>query len=107
MMEYVQLAAFGWATLTWWSWPLLFLVVLAAVYVAVRLGFREDDDTVRPCLAHLGTEADGLEWWCMLKHGHDGTHLNQWGVDPSEDLDETWDDEELSARYQFGDQGQH
>lgn len=104
----IQYAAFGWATLTWWTWPLLFLVTMAAVYTAVRAAFRgEIKDGPAPCLEHLGTEPDGVEWWCFLTSGHDGPHLNQWGVDPSEDLDETWEDEELSARYQFGDPGQH
>ncbi len=86
----IQYAAFGWATLTWWTWPLIFLVTMAAVYAAVWFAFRSErePDGPVPCLAHLGTEPDGIEWWCMLIHRHDGVHRNQWGGDPAEDLDE-------------------
>lgn len=95
MIEY---AAFGFAVLVWWTWPAIWAVVLAAVYVSFRLSAWRDrrleakeDRGPEPCLAHMGTDPDGHEHWCWLKHEHEGQHMNQWGV-PQGDFDQ--DEEE-------------
>lgn len=82
MMEY---AAFGFVALKWWTWPLVFVVVMAAVWGAVRLSTWQDHRKYEafgphPCLKHLGTEPDGREWWCWLREGHAGPHHNEWMV---------------------------
>lgn len=88
-MNALEFAAFGFATLTWWTWPLLFLVVVLAVYVAVRVSTWQDNRKYEqfgphPCLKHLGTEPDGREWWCWMREGHTGPHHNEWMVSEEE-----------------------
>lgn len=91
MIEY---AAFGFAVLVWWTWPVLWAVVVTAVYASYRVSAWQDrraeakqDRGPEPCLIHLGTDPDGFEHWCWLKDGHTGPHMNQWGV-PQEDFDD-------------------
>lgn len=102
MMEY---AAFGFATLTWWTYLILLVVVFTLVYgawILVTWQERREERAAgpRPCLTHLGTEPDGIEWWCFRQEGHDGPHLNHWGVDPSEDYVDT--DEGMHYCFDFG-----
>lgn len=87
----------GLITIEWWQLGVIgagvFLAVLCAdrisSYLDVRREQRQDvEHGPYPCLKHLGTEVDGYEWWCWRQHGHEGPHLNQWGVDPSQDLSE-------------------
>lgn len=87
----------GLITIEWWQLAVIgggvFLAVLIAdrisSYLDVRREQRQDTEHgPYPCLVHLGTEVDGYEWWCWRQHGHEGGHLNQWGVDPSQDLAE-------------------
>jgi hypothetical protein len=86
----------GLITVEWWQLGVIgvgvFLAVLIADRVSSHLDMRREarQDTEHgpyPCLKHLGTEVDGYEWWCWRQHGHEGKHLNQWGVDPSQDLE--------------------
>lgn len=81
MIEY---AAFGWATLTWWTWPLVFVTVMLAVGVVV-LGDRLLDRRTEarhtaghkgkyPCLRHLDSERGQWETYCGDLDGHDGPH---------------------------------
>lgn len=91
-MEFI--AAFGWVALVWWTWPALFAVCTLGMWFGMWLGYRENAKDVRPCLAHLGTGQSGFEWWCMLRSGHAGPHRDQWGDDPDEDPDESWEDED-------------
>lgn len=100
MIEY---AAFGFAVLVWWTWPVLWAVVVTAVYASYRVSAWRDrraeakqDRGPEPCLIHMGTDPDGFEHWCWLKDGHIGPHMNQWGV-PQEDFDEEPADEEIMA----------
>ena len=91
MFEY---AAFGFVTLTWWTWPILCAVVLLAVYAAQRLSAWRDRAyekrnrslTPEPCVAYMGTDTDDYDHWCWLRDGHDGEHRNLWGV-PQSDFD--------------------
>lgn len=75
MIEY---ASFGWATLTWWTWPVLFITVMASVASVVwidRLAERRSAAGRRgkyPCLAHLVTAHDGTEGYCGDVEGHTG-----------------------------------
>jgi hypothetical protein len=87
----------GLITIEWWQLGVIgggvFLAVLVADRISSYLDVRreqrqEDAHGPYPCLVHLGTEVDGYEWWCWNQHGHDGPHLNQWGVDPSQGLTE-------------------
>lgn len=97
MPDMIEYASFGFAVLVWWTWPLLWIVVVSAVYVSYRLSARRERRLeqargldVRPCLVHMGTDPAGGEHWCWLKDGHDGPHHNEWGVpegDFNEDLD--------------------
>ena len=89
MLEY---AAFGFVTLKWWTWPILWSVVLIAVYAAQRLSaWRDRADekrnrslTPEPCVAYMGTDADDYDHWCWRRDGHDGEHRNLWGVPQSD-----------------------
>lgn len=102
MFEY---AAFGFVTLVWWTWPVLWAVVLSAVYASYRASAWRDarleavhDRGPEPCLTHMGTTPDGTEHWCWQKDGHPGPHHNQWGVSQDDfdaDPDGVWEDEEL------------
>lgn len=98
-MEY---AAFGFATLTWWTYLILLVVVFTAVYgvwtlVSWQERREERASGPRPCLEHMGTDMSGeTDHWCWLIDGHEGQHINQWGV-PQEDFNDT--DEEI--RYCF------
>jgi hypothetical protein len=91
MFEY---AAFGFVTLKWWTWPIMWSVVMIAVYSAQRLSAWSDRRhekrnrslTPEPCVAHMGTDADDYDHWCWLRDGHDGEHRNLWGV-PQSDFD--------------------
>lgn len=71
----------------WWQLAAVGVVVLVATSAAVMItdwwqARRESgSQETCPCLEHLGTEADGFEWWCWLREGHGGPHLNQWGVE--------------------------
>lgn len=87
----------GMITVEWWQLGVIGVGVFFAVLIADRISARMDerrearqgsDHGPYPCLKHIGTEVDGYEWWCWNQHGHDGPHLNQWGVDPSQDLTE-------------------
>lgn len=80
----------GMITVEWWQLGVIGVGVFFAVLIADRISARMDErrearqDTEHgpyPCLKHLGTEPDGFEWWCWNQHGHDGPHLNQWGVE--------------------------
>lgn len=91
MIEY---AAFGFMTLKWWTWPVLWAVVLFSVYSAQRLSAWRDarlearqERGPEPCLAHMDTDADQFEHWCWKRFGHDGPHMNCWGV-PQDDFDD-------------------
>lgn len=86
-----EFAAFGFVVLAWWTWPVMAGLVFTAMWLALRLHDwqetrRYETDGPHPCLAHLGTEPDGTEWWCWLREGHSGVHLNQWGVDVTEPM---------------------
>lgn len=90
MIEY---AAFGFMTLKWWTWLVLWAVVLFSVYSAQRLSAWRDarlearqERGPEPCLAHMGADADQFEHWCWKRYGHDGPHMNCWGV-PQGDFD--------------------
>lgn len=79
-MEY---AAFGFATLTWWTYLILLVVVFTAVYGSwVLFSWQERREEKRrgpfPCFHHMGTRTDGLELWCWQQDGHDGPHFNPW-----------------------------
>jgi len=91
MMEY---AAFGFATLVWWTWPLMAALVFFSVWAAWSTVTwqedRRDRDAVRPCLEYLGPDVSGgVDHWCWQRDGHDGEHLNQWGF-PRSDFDEPY-----------------
>lgn len=93
MPDMIEYASFGFAVLVWWTWPLLWGVVVSAVYVSYRLSARRERNLERargldvsPCLEHMGTDLAGGEHWCWLKDGHDGPHHNEWGV-PQSDFD--------------------
>lgn len=90
----LEVAAFGWVALVWWTWPALFVVTMAAVWTGVKLGERRAQPEVRPCLEHMGTAggSEPFEMWCMRRSGHDGSHVDQWGL-TDEDPDETWESE--------------
>lgn len=84
-----EFAAFGFVALVWWTWPAIGGTVFLAMYLGLALHLRQERKAdaaagPHPCLTHLGTEADGMEWWCWLREGHAGVHLNQWGVDVNE-----------------------
>lgn len=98
MPDMIEYASFGFATLVWWTWPILWAVVVSAVYASYRLSSWRDARyerahgfDVRPCLVHMGTQPDGIEEWCWQKDGHDGPHVNSWGV-PVE-AEEAWSKE--------------
>lgn len=93
-MEY---AAFGFATLTWWTYLILLVVVFTAVYgvwTLVSWQERREERAAgpRPCLWYMGTDMSGegytMDHWCWLRDGHEGQHINQWGV-PQEDFNDT------------------
>lgn len=86
-----EFAAFGFVTLVWWTWPAIAGIVFGSMYLAMLVSTRRDRKEEKasgpyPCLAHLGTEPDGMEWWCWLREGHAGVHLNQWGVDVNQPM---------------------
>lgn len=98
MFEY---AAFGFVTLVWWTWPVIGAITFTAVYAAYRLAQwqehryeRRTGRDVQPCLAHMGTTADGIEHWCWQQDGHKEPHHNQWGVPQSD-----FDDDELDREF--------
>lgn len=80
----ISAVQFGWATLTWWSWLLMALVVFASTYGAYRLASwqEERDAGPRPCFEHLGTferERSRTDAWCFLPAGHRGVHRDHDG----------------------------
>lgn len=86
-----EFAAFGFVTLVWWTWPAIAGIVFGSMYLAMLVSTRRERKEEAaggpyPCLAHLGTEPDGMEWWCWLREGHAGVHLNQWGVDVNQPM---------------------
>jgi hypothetical protein len=84
-----EFAAFGFVTLVWWTWPAIAGIVFVSMWLVLWLDSRKEgqaDSGPYPCLAHLGTEPDGMEWWCWLREGHAGVHLNPWGVDVNQPL---------------------
>lgn len=68
MPDMIEYASFGFAVLVWWTWPLLWIVVVSAVYVSYRLSARRERRLeqargldVRPCRVHMGTDPAGGE----------------------------------------------
>lgn len=103
MPDMIEYASFGFAVLVWWTWPVLWAVVMTAVYASYRVSSWRDRKReealgrdVVPCLRHMGTTADGVEHWCWQQDGHAGPHHNQYGV-PQDDFDvehqEAWENE--------------
>lgn len=76
-MEY---AAFGWATMVWWTWPAIFVTVMAAVGAVVGIDRavdrKADKRTAKnlPCMVHLDSERLRWETYCGDLSGHDGRH---------------------------------
>lgn len=76
-MEY---AAFGWATMVWWTWPAIFVTVMAAVGAVVgldRLVDRRADKRRRgryPCLRNISSVPEQWELYCGDVDGHEGPH---------------------------------
>lgn len=107
-MEY---AAFGFATLTWWTYLILLVVVFTSVYGAwILVTWQEQRGEraagPRPCLEHMGTDMGQVhDHWCWLIDGHEGQHINQWGV-PQEDFTSEEDyvntDEGMHYCFDFG-----
>lgn len=84
MIEY---AAFGWATLTWWTWPALVVTVVGSVYAAWYLTlWQERREEARkeaghgpfPCLRLVAHDRHGRPRWCFERDDH---------VGPCRDLD--------------------
>lgn len=78
MIEY---AAFGWATLTWWTWPVLMVTVVGSVYAAWYLTLwqerraearKEADHGPFPCLRLVARDWGDRPCWCFEADGHDG-----------------------------------
>lgn len=91
----MQSMALGFAILAWWTWPLIVVCCVIAMIIAFHiLGWLEDRRSERdtdqgpvPCLAHVGTNALGADWWCMRRHGHGGGHDSPWFIAMDEDPD--------------------
>jgi len=83
----ISAVAFGWATLTWWSWLLMALVVFSSTYGAYRLASWQENGRTGPCLEHLGTferRRSRTDAWCFLPAGHRGVHRDHDGFAPAE-----------------------
>lgn len=75
----METIAFGWASLTWWTWPLLILTVTGSVWLA-WLGTlwqeRRHQDRERrgkyPCLRHMEKIHGIGDLYCGMLDGHAG-----------------------------------
>ena len=81
------LAAYGWVALPWWTWPLIFTVVMAGVYAGMLLDRLHDrrEHKAHPCEHLIETsDVNGVGVWCRRPHGHTGSH--EWLLLDFEDL---------------------
>lgn len=86
MIEY---AAFGFVALKWWTWPVVFAVVLTAVYAATHLDHWIESRKPAPLsmcgalVASPGAPEDadgyGVHVWCHRAYGHRGIHRDEFG----------------------------
>lgn len=74
----METLSFGWATLTWWTWPLLVVTVVGSVWLAWLVTLWQERRHERtqhhgkyPCLRHVETVSVG-ELYCGMLDGHDG-----------------------------------
>lgn len=67
--------------LPWWIYVLIGTVVFTSAFGGIWLAGiafdRETGDETYPCLAHLGSDRDGVELWCWRVHSHPGPHADQ------------------------------
>lgn len=72
----METIAFGWATLVWWTWPLLILTVTGSVWLAwIGTLWQEKRHGERrryPCLRHTGTVSGIGDMYCGMPDGHAG-----------------------------------
>lgn len=78
-------------TLTWWTYPLIAIASVCSMLIShAVVGAWEDrqeqksqaDRGPYPCLAHLGTDDQGTEFWCWHQEGHSGPHEELMIIDP-------------------------
>lgn len=75
--------AFGWATLTWWTYLILAAVVVLSTWIASRVAEREVDDRTQPCMEYMGEVLGDHGFrpaWCFLVDGHEGDHRDHEGM---------------------------
>lgn len=82
----MDFAVFGFVALVWWTWPIVFVVVMAAVWAGYRLENWREDRKIRqtgphPCLAHMGEYSySHMPMWCGRIEGHGGEHVASDGL---------------------------
>jgi len=78
--------AFGWATLTWWTYVILAAVTILSVWFACWATDRDERRAGRalgPCLTYMGDVFDENGFrpgWCFLLEGHEGDHRDHAGL---------------------------
>lgn len=88
----IEYAAFGWVALKWWTWPLMFVVImggmLAGLWLDAWCGKRRDkkaDPGPFQCgalVVNHGPHGNGYEVyaWCHQRHGHADDHRDEYGL---------------------------
>lgn len=71
--------------LEWYAYLIIAAVVTGSMLITSQLITWLDNrkPSEGPCLEHTGTWPDGMESWCMLKHGHTGVHQGSWDAAPN------------------------
>lgn len=78
--------AFGWATLTWWTYAILAAVTILSVWFACWMTERDERSqewAAKPCLMYMGDvfgESGFHPVWCHLMAGHEGEHRDHGGL---------------------------